>query len=123
MASIFILMSILIFRFTAKESIHWIVPVIGASLYLPGIYLIFQGILTYVTCAYPVYATLVLAGNDLFCSTVASVFPLFGHAFFVNLGLGPGSTLLAGISFLLMPVFWSLWKWGHVLWRRSVYAS
>ncbi|KAK0436960.1 hypothetical protein EV421DRAFT_1098530, partial [Armillaria borealis] len=106
MASIFIPMSVLIFGFTAKESIHWIVPVIGAALYLPGIYLIFQGILTYVTCAYPAYAASVLAGNDLFRSTVASVFPLFGRAFFVNLGLGPGSALLAGISFLLMPVFW-----------------
>ncbi len=106
MASIFIPTSVLIFGFTAKESIHWIVPVIGAALYLPGIYLIFQGILTYVTCAYPAYAASVLAGNDLFRSTVASVFPLFGRAFFVNLGLGPGSALLAGISFLLMPVFW-----------------
>ncbi|KAK0239352.1 major facilitator superfamily domain-containing protein [Armillaria nabsnona] len=123
MASIFIPTSVLIFGFTAKESIHWIVPVIGAALYLPGIYLIFQGILTYVTCAYPAYAASVLAGNDLFRSTVASVFPLFGRAFFVNLGLGPGSALLAGVSFLLMPVFWSLWKWGHVLRRRSVYAS
>jgi DHA1 family multidrug resistance protein-like MFS transporter len=34
------------------------------------------------------------------------VFPLFGRTFFTNLGLGPGSALLAGISFLLMPVFW-----------------
>jgi hypothetical protein len=31
---------------------------------------------------------------------------LFGRTFFTNLGLGPGSALLAGISFLLMPVFW-----------------
>ncbi|KAG7444037.1 MFS general substrate transporter [Guyanagaster necrorhizus] len=122
MASIFIPTSLLIFGFTAKESIHWIFPVIGAALYHPGIYFSFQSILTYVTCAYPAYAASVLAGNTLFRSTVASVFPLFGRAFFLNLGLGPGSALLAGISFLLIPVFWSLWKWGPVLRRRSVYA-
>ncbi|KAK0492776.1 major facilitator superfamily domain-containing protein [Armillaria luteobubalina] len=122
-ASIFIPTSVLIFGFTSKESIHWMVPVIGAALYLPGIYLTFQSILTYITPAYPTYAASVLAGNDLFRSAIASVFPLFGRAFFVNLGLGPGSALLAGISFLLMPVFWSLWKWGYILRKRSVYAA
>ncbi|KAK0490269.1 major facilitator superfamily domain-containing protein [Armillaria novae-zelandiae] len=85
-ASIFIPTSVLIFGFTSKESIHWMVPVIGAALYLPGIYLTFQSILTYITSAYPTYAA----------SPIASVFPLFGRAFFVNLGLGPGSALLAG---------------------------
>ncbi|KAG7444653.1 MFS general substrate transporter [Guyanagaster necrorhizus] len=122
-ASIFIPTSVLIFGFTSKESIHWIVPIIGAALYLPDIYLTFQSILTYITSAYPTYDASVLACNDFFRSAIASVFPLFGRAFFVNLGLGPGSAILAGISFLLMPVFWSLWKWGHVLRRRSAYAA
>jgi len=35
-------------------------------------------------------------------SVMASVFPLFGNAFFRNLGVGPGSSMLAGISILLM---------------------
>ncbi|KAJ6531380.1 major facilitator superfamily domain-containing protein [Mycena vulgaris] len=122
MASIFIPTSLLIFGFSSKASVHWIVPVIGAALYLPGIFLNFQSILTYVTSAYPLYAASVLAGNDLFRSAIASVFPLFGRAFFTNLGLGPGSALLAGISFLLMPVFWLLLKYGHVLRQRSKYA-
>lgn len=60
----------------------------------------------YVTSAYPSYEASVLAGNDLFRSSIASVFPLFGRTFFVNLGLGPGSALLAGVSLALMPVFW-----------------
>ncbi|KAJ7136158.1 major facilitator superfamily domain-containing protein [Mycena epipterygia] len=122
MASIFIPTSVLIFGFSSKASVPWIVPVIGAALYLPGIFLNFQSILMYVTSAYPAYAASVLAGNDLFRSTIASVFPLFGRAFFTNLGLGPGSALLAGISFLLMPVFWLLLKYGHVLRQRSKYA-
>ncbi|KAJ3775633.1 major facilitator superfamily domain-containing protein [Lentinula raphanica] len=121
-ASIFIPTSLFIFGFTSKESIPWIVPIIGAALYLPGIYINFQSILMYVTSAYPSYGASVLAGNDLFRSTIASVFPLFGRTFFVNLGLGPGSALLAGISLALMPVFWSLLKWGHILRRRSKYT-
>ncbi|KAJ3988013.1 major facilitator superfamily domain-containing protein [Lentinula detonsa] len=122
-ASIFIPTSLLIFGFTSRESIPWIIPVIGAALYLPGIYINFQSILMYITSAYPSYAASVLAGNDLFRSTIASVFPLFGRTFFVNLGLGPGSALLAGVSLALMPVFWSLIKWGHLLRRRSKYTQ
>jgi hypothetical protein len=33
------------------------------------------------------------------------LFRLFSHAFFENIGLGPGSALLAGISFALIAVF------------------
>ncbi|KAK7031717.1 MFS general substrate transporter [Favolaschia claudopus] len=122
MASIFIPTSVLIFGFCSKASIHWIVPVIGASLYLPGIYLIFQSILTYVTTAYDGYEAPVLAGNDLFRSSIASVFPLFGRAFFVNVGLGPGSAVLAGISFFLMGIYWLLLRYAPVLRKRSKYA-
>lgn len=94
MASIFIPTSVLIFGFASKASISWsvffegaldlqlrvqifsrIVPVIGAALYLPGIYLVFQSILTYITSAYPDHGAPVLAANDLFRSTIASVFP------------------------------------------------
>ncbi|KAJ6465173.1 major facilitator superfamily domain-containing protein [Mycena vitilis] len=122
MASLFIPTSVLIFGFASKASIPWIVPVIGAALYLPGIFLIFQSILTYVTTAYPDHEAPVLAANDLFRSSIASVFPLFGRALFVNLGLGPGSALLAGISFFLMAVYWLLLRYAHVLRKKSKYA-
>ncbi|KAJ6621478.1 major facilitator superfamily domain-containing protein [Mycena sp. CBHHK59/15] len=122
MASIFIPTSVLIFGFASKASIHWIVPIIGAALYLPGIYLVFQSILTYITAAYPAYGAPVLAANDLFRSSIASVFPLFGRALFTNLGLGPGSALLAGLSFFLMAVYWLLLRYAHVLRQRSKYA-
>ena len=36
---------------------------------------------------------------------MASVFPLFGSAFLRNLGLGPGSSLFAGISILMVPIY------------------
>ncbi|KAJ7760201.1 major facilitator superfamily domain-containing protein [Mycena olivaceomarginata] len=126
MASIFIPTSVLIFGFASKPSIHWIVPVIGAALYLPGLYLIFQSILMYITTAHPDHGAPVLAGNTLFRAAIASVFSvslnlLNSHLrashhippqasldgrFFRNLGLGPGSAVLAGISFFLMAVYW-----------------
>ncbi|KAJ7036550.1 major facilitator superfamily domain-containing protein [Mycena alexandri] len=122
MASISIPTSVLIFGFASKASIPWIVPVIGAALYLPGIYLVFQSVINYLTTAYPNHGAPILAANALFRSAIASVFPLFGRAFFHNLGLGPGSALLAGLAFFLMVVYAVLLKYGHVLRKRSKYA-
>jgi DHA1 family multidrug resistance protein-like MFS transporter len=55
-----------------------------------------------VTDGYPGYAASILASNDFFRSTSASVFPLFGTIFFVKLGLGPACSLLAGVSVILI---------------------
>ncbi|KAJ7173449.1 major facilitator superfamily domain-containing protein [Mycena filopes] len=121
-ASIFIPTSVLIFGFASKASISWIVPVIGAALYLPGIYLVFQSIANYLMTAYPNHAASVLAANALYRSAIASVFPLFGRALFQNLGLGPGSGLLAGLAFFLMIVYLVLLRYAQVLRKKSKYA-
>ncbi|EEB89069.1 hypothetical protein MPER_12882 [Moniliophthora perniciosa FA553] len=122
-ASIFIPVSLFIFGWASRPSVHWIVPVIAAALYLPGIFLTFQSILIYLSNSYKKYTGSILASNDLFRSTMASVFPLFGSPFFKNLGLGPGSSLLAGISILLMVVFYLLIRFGGKLRARSKYAE
>uniref|UniRef100_A0A0W0FIT5 Protein kinase domain-containing protein n=1 Tax=Moniliophthora roreri TaxID=221103 RepID=A0A0W0FIT5_MONRR len=114
-ASIFIPVSLLIFGWASRPSVHWIAPVIAAALYQPGIFLTFQSILIYLSNSYKKYTGSILAGNDLFRSTMASVFPLFGAPFFKNLALGPGSSLLAGISILLIVVLYSLIRFGGKL--------
>jgi len=121
-ASISIPIVTLIFGWTARKGVHWIVPVIFGALYLPGVYLSFQSILVYLPTAYYSHAGSVLAANDLFRSVFASVFPLFGHAFYTNLGIGPGSTLLAGLSALMVPLFWLIKRYGAALRERSKYA-
>ncbi|GAA5851013.1 hypothetical protein JCM9279_005258 [Rhodotorula babjevae] len=122
-AAPFIPASLLIFGWSARESVHWMVPVVGAGLYLPGIFLAFQGCMVFITMSYPQYAASNLAANDFFRSTIASAFPLFGARYFHVLGLGPGSTLLAGASILLMPFLWLIIKYGHVLRARSKFAQ
>ncbi|KIY73060.1 MFS general substrate transporter [Cylindrobasidium torrendii FP15055 ss-10] len=115
--------SVLIFGFASKPDIHWIVPVIGAALYLPGLLLSVMTLSMYISLSYPKHLASVLAGNTVFRGGMASVFPLFGRAFFVNLGLGPASAILAGISFFLMCILWLLMKYGPRLRKRSKYAT
>jgi len=123
MGSIFIPISLFMFGWSSRPSVHWIVPVIAAALYLPGIFLTFQSLLMYLSLSYHKYTGSVLAGNALFRSCMASVFPLFGTAFFKNLGLGPGSSLLAGISIGLMFIYYLLILYGDKLRARSRYAD
>ncbi|KAJ7714331.1 major facilitator superfamily domain-containing protein [Mycena olivaceomarginata] len=112
--------SVLIFGFASKPSIHWSDRARHRRCALsPGLYLIFQSILMYITTAYPDHGAPVLAGNT-YSGRPSRL--LFGRAFFRNLGLGPGSAVLAGISFFLMAVYWFLLRYAHILRRRSKYA-
>ncbi|KAK4331729.1 Fluconazole resistance protein 1 [Rhodotorula toruloides] len=122
-AAPFIPISLFVFGWTARESVHWIWPIIGAALYLPGIYLAFQSIMMYVSMSYPAYAASILAGNTLFRSVFASVFPLFGEKYFKALGIGAGSSLLAGVSILMIPLLYAIMKYGDRLRARSSFAQ
>lgn len=49
---------------------------------------------------YPEYAASLFASNDICRSMLAFGAVLFGRPMYSNLGIGPGSSLLAGLSFL-----------------------
>lgn len=42
--SVFIPISLFMFGWTSRESIHWVVPIIATGLFLPGIFLLFQSV-------------------------------------------------------------------------------
>lgn len=115
--------ALFIFGWTAQEKTHWFWPIFGASLYLPGIYLCFQGAIIYIAMAYPEYAASILAGNALMRGATGAGFPLFGHAMFNKLTIGGGSSLLAGLSIVMIPPIWFLWKYGSKLRAMSKFAS
>ncbi|GAA5868162.1 hypothetical protein JCM1840_006163 [Sporobolomyces johnsonii] len=122
--SLFIPISLFIFGWTGNSgSTHWIGPTIGAALYFPGIFYIFQCILLYLAQSYPTVAASIFASNDLVRSSLAAAFPLFGHAFFTNLGVGPACSLLAGISILMIIPLYLLFRYGDKLRARSKYGA
>ncbi|GAA5828441.1 hypothetical protein JCM11251_006252 [Rhodosporidiobolus azoricus] len=123
MAAPFIPIALFIFGWTAREDVHWFWPIFGAALYLPGIFLAFQSILMYISLSYPRYAASLLAGNDFFRSVFASVFPLFGTKMYHAMGVGPGSSMLAGVSILMIPFLWAIMHYGPRLRARSNFAD
>ncbi|CAD6891131.1 unnamed protein product [Tilletia controversa] len=118
------------FGWTATASIHWIVPIICTATFPIGVFLLFQSILNYLADAYPNYQASVLAGNDTMRSMVGGAFPIFATAMFKNLqSRGPsnfpvswGCTLLGGISVLMIPIPFFLYKYGKKIRSYSKFA-
>ncbi|KAK9369213.1 major facilitator superfamily domain-containing protein [Lipomyces kononenkoae] len=120
--------SLLMFGWSATASVHFIVPILASGLFLLGGYTIFQVVFNYLGMSYPRFLASVFAGNDLFRSCFAAAFPLFAKAMFVNLDrprfpVAWGSTLLAGISLLMVLIPIVLLALGHRLRARSKYAN
>ncbi|ODV77957.1 MFS general substrate transporter [Suhomyces tanzawaensis NRRL Y-17324] len=117
-----------IFGWTATEDLHWIGPIMGAGVFTFGAFFIFQSLFNYLGASFRRYLASVYAGNDLFRSCIAGVFPLFGHALFNNLRtdrfpVGWGSSVLGFITvaMVLIPVLF--YMNGPKLRARSKYAN
>ncbi|PSN69880.1 MFS general substrate transporter [Corynespora cassiicola Philippines] len=111
-----------LFGWTARSSIHWIVSVIGVTIYATTVYIVMQCIFTYVPMSYPQYAASLFAGNDFFRSLFAFGAILFGRPMYVNLGVGEGISLLGGLSVIGIVGMWLLYFYGANLRARSKFA-
>ncbi|KAJ8058258.1 hypothetical protein OCU04_012452 [Sclerotinia nivalis] len=107
------------FGWTSKESIHWILPIIGSAFFSIGAFLLFNSVLNYIGDAYPVYAASAYAGNDFMRSCFGAGFPLFANAMFTDLGVPWASSTLAFISVAFIPIPFILYRWGEVIRHKS----
>jgi DHA1 family multidrug resistance protein-like MFS transporter len=117
-----VLLSLLWTGWTAKPNISYWSPLIAQGIYVIPVFYLFQAILTYLAFAYMEHQASVMAANNIIRSLIASAFPIFARPLFLNLGLGKGYTLLAGLSLALMLPLWGLFKYGHVLRKHSKFA-
>jgi DHA1 family multidrug resistance protein-like MFS transporter len=112
-----------IFGWTARPSVHWIVPLIGVVIFVLGTFLILQSIFVYVPLSYPKYAASLFAGNDLVRSAMAAGSILYARPLFVNLGVGKGISVLAGLSTLGIVGMVGIYLVGARLRARSKFAQ
>ncbi|KAH7409418.1 major facilitator superfamily domain-containing protein [Cadophora sp. MPI-SDFR-AT-0126] len=111
------------YGWSARADIHWMVPLVGSGIFTVSIITLFMPILTYLGMSYPQYVASVMAGNTLFRASCGVVFPLFARALFHNLGIGPGNSLLGGLSIIFMPIPFILHRYGERIRHRSKNAS
>jgi len=88
------------FGWSARASVHWIVPVIGSGVFGAGMMLTFLPIQLYLVDAYK-YAASALAAASVFRAMFGFSFPLFAEDMFKALSTGGGFSLLAGIAIVV----------------------
>lgn len=112
-----------IFGWTARPSVHWIVPLAGVVIFVIGTFLILQSIFVYVPLSYPQYAASLFAGNDLVRSSMAAGSILYARPLFINLGVAKGVSVLAGLSTLGIFGMVAIYLTGAKLRARSKFAQ
>jgi DHA1 family multidrug resistance protein-like MFS transporter len=65
---------------SARESVHWIMPVVGSGIFTVGVVTLFNAVLNYLGVSYPKYAASIFAGNALFRASFSAIFPLFASS-------------------------------------------
>ena len=102
---------------------HWIAPTIGIGIFTLGIFVVIQCIFLYLPLTYPQYAASLFAGNDFMRSTLAAGTIHFSHPLYINLGIAPGVSLLAGVTSACIIGVFALWIYGDRLRARSKFAA
>ena len=111
------------FGWTTYSSVHWIVPIIGSSVFGAGMFLCFQGILTFLVDAYPEVAASAIAANVFVRLWFAGAFPLFGVQMYEYLGYQWASSLLGFLALLCVPMPFLLFKYGKQIRARSRFGQ
>jgi hypothetical protein len=123
LGGILVPIGILWFAFTSRESIHWIVPIIGTTVFAIGVLLMFSGVFTFLVDAYPLFAASAMAANSITRSCLAAGFPLFSDAMYNRLGVIWGSALLGFLALAMAPFPIIFFYYGERIRKNSRYAK
>jgi DHA1 family multidrug resistance protein-like MFS transporter len=118
----FLPICLFLFGWSARPSVHWIMPIIGSSFFSVGAFLLFQAVFTYLSHAYPSYVAEVFASNDLVRSSFGAAFPLFANGMYSRLGIAWGSSLLGFLSIVFIPIPFVLYRYGATIRQKSKMA-
>ncbi|GAC96095.1 cycloheximide resistance protein [Pseudozyma hubeiensis SY62] len=122
-ASLLMPVGLFLYAWSARESVHWMVSLIGVGIYSIGFYVFLQCVLLYIPLMYPKYSASLLAANDFCRSSLATGFIMAGRPLFKNLGIGGGVSLIAGLTVLCIPALLLLYRHGAYLRSKSNFAG
>jgi MFS family permease len=100
------------YGWSAQADTHWIVPILGTSVFAIGLMTVFMSASTYLVDSYLRYAASVTAANTALRSLIGALLPLAGPSMYDALGLGWGNSLLAFIALAMCSVPFLFWKYG-----------
>ena len=112
-----------IFGWTSRSSVYWMVSVVGIIIFTIGIFQVIQCVFIYIPMTYPQYAASLFASNDFMRSALACGAVLFSRPLFINLGVGPGVSLLAGLTVGCILGMFAMYYLGATLRARSRFTA
>lgn len=107
---------------TASPNLSIWSPILAAALFGFGVTGVFICAYMYVIDSYEIYSASALTFTALIRYLIAGGMTVVGIPFYGNMGVHYTLTILACISCVLVAVPYSLYKWGHLLRKRSKYA-
>lgn len=112
------------FAWTARPSVHFIVPTIALAFFGAGNLLVFDAAVLYLIDCYGAGGSAsAMSANNLSRYVLASAFPLFTVQMFETLGNGWAGSLLGFIALALMPLPWVFYRYGRALRARSSFET
>lgn len=120
LGAVMVPVSLFWYGWSVERHDFWIVPIIATSFFGLGMILIFNSIQNYYIDAFTRYAASAIAAGAVFRAVVGATFPLFGPYLYDSLGYGKGTSVLAGLAVLLMPMPLVIMKYGERIRTRFV---
>lgn len=114
---------LLVFGWTCRPSIHWIVPAIGVGLATAGIFFVYLAVFNFLADNYGPYASSAIAAQSFCRNALGGAMPLFSQPMYKAMGYGGASSLLAGVAGVLCLAPIVLVMKGDGIRKRSKFAS
>ena len=95
----------------------------GVAIFTSGVFILFQVIFVYLPLSYPASAASIFAGNDFLRSSFAAGAILFARPMYIKLGIGPGVSLLGGLTAGCIFGIYGLYFYGAKLRAKSRFAA
>ena len=112
------------FAWSARSSVHWIVPILASVPFGAGNTIIFCSAVLYLIDTYgALNGASAMAANGLLRYALGAVFPLFTVQMYRAMGIGWATSLFGFVTVGLCPIPWVLWKWGPKIRGRSSYDT
>ncbi|KAF3398113.1 Polyamine transporter 3 [Penicillium rolfsii] len=108
---------------SAKSSIHWIVPVLSGLIFGLAYQTTFISLLTYVTDAYKIYSASALASSVIMRSIAGALFPLAADPLYYKLGVSWATSILGFASLACIPIPFALLYYGPSIRKRSPFCQ
>lgn len=108
---------------TARESIHWAVPVLSALPFGMGFLLLFMSLINYLVDAYEVFAASAMAASACSRSLFGAVLPFAARPMYQRLGVAWACSLLGFLSLAMCAIPFVFIRYGNTIREKSSFCQ